>query len=1499
MYLMKKCKKIVFALIILTFYCSIVESQIFINEFSASNTSMLEDKEFEDFSDWVELINVGDTAINLKGYFLTDNLSTPNKWQIQADLIIEPDSFALIWADGLDTELHASFKLSASGEEIGLFSPELFRLDSIIYLEQRSDISFGRSPNGGSNWGFYQNPTPLAANTTTAYDDFTNSIPMFSKKGGFYTTSLEVVLSTDLGGDIRYTVDGSEPMSTSPIYIAPIPVTETTIIRARIYNPGFIAGPIITHSFFVNDDSVDKKLPVVSISTAPENFWDPKIGIYVQDFKPSWEVPVNVEFFENNGSDRAEFNQQAGVKVNGLNSYVLPQKMLGVYFKKLYGENKLEYPLLTQRNRSTYKSFALRASGSDWSRTLFRDMLGQESTMLNMDIDIMGFRPAILYVNGRYMGINNIREKVDDDYIEKSYNMSGGSFDLVENETLAEAGDLESYNNLLALLNTDLSQDSNFTAVTNVVDIENYTDYIIAEIAIANTSIMHNVMAWKPKDGGKWRWILMDLDRGFSSTSTSLIDYYLGQSSLRLKEMFTNPSYQAYFGKRLNTQLYTSFHPDRMSDLIDARSKAIEAEVPSHVARWEGTSSSYGNAIPSVDYWNSQVKRLKTFTVARRDALLADLKNYGFDSTAILALSSLPTNAGSLLIDSLKVPRTPWCGTYISNLEVNLTAVAKPGFNFAGWTSSTSETLIAKESEWKYLDSGADLDSSWIKESFDDSSWASGFGELGYGDGRETTVVGYGSDASNKYLTTYFRKNFTIEASDNEVSKIVIGFQHDDGGIVYINGKEAARSNMDYDVVTFDTPASDKRSGADEATYVSFDVDGSYVKEGINTVAVEVHQDAINSSDMSFDLELISFKRNKGLYLSTDPNYTFNFNADVEITANYTSTGACTIPSEIITDLTLTKECSPYLAQGDIIVSDSATLTIEAGVEIWMPENATIFINGIVNAQGSAEEGIKVTNNPAFSEGKWGILSFRNTPKASSLSYVTLENASTGPDIMTEKAAISAFYADLVLDHITIENVFASPILAKYSDVTLTNSYIHSRVTGDCINVKYGKARVENCEFVGNDQVDSDAIDYDEITNGIIRNCNISGFYGSNSDAIDIGENACNIIIDSVSVFNITDKGVSVGQQSSSVITNSLFVNCSMGVAAKDSSWANINKCIFYSNQEAVACYEKNLGHAGGNAIISNSIISNSSTLPVSVDGKSTMLLKNSFTDDSLVINGVSNIIGNPLFENPTLFDFSLKQGSSAINSGVINGVPTNMGTDLKLRSVEPSVMISQFFVNADGLQLPEFITLYNPSEKSIDISNYAITKGVTLTIPQGTILQSHKQLVIINDSALAGTMFSNEQVLRWEEGHLSNNGESIQLENQYGIIIDYFVYGLKKCWPAEGFVGTGVMELKSTDIDNHFADSWKVTPLSTVLGTSSATTNIDMELYPNPTPNVVTIKSFTKADATANLFSITGVLLESANLNTNGACTIDMSGYETGIYLVKVGASTQRLVVL
>ena len=338
-------------------------SQIFINEFLASNTGSVIDPDYKESADWLELYNGGTSTENIGGYYLTDNFNDKIKWQIPDGTSIDPGGFLVIWADGYNTGLHTSFNISASGEELAIFTASGVLIDSISFGAQEPNISMGRKIDGGLEWGFSLKPTPGTENSNEHFNGVTKNVPQFSVLGGIFKAPVYVEITNTFGGEIRYTIDGSEPTENSPIVIEPIQIDKTTIIRSRIYQTGKVPGRIVTQSYFIDSDNKIGSLPVVSIATNPENFWDPDKGIYVQDFKPEWEVPINIELFENDGSDRAGFNLAAGTKVNGLYSWQLPQKMLGVYFRKEYGEGKLDYPLLFDQETEFVQFFCFACFG--------------------------------------------------------------------------------------------------------------------------------------------------------------------------------------------------------------------------------------------------------------------------------------------------------------------------------------------------------------------------------------------------------------------------------------------------------------------------------------------------------------------------------------------------------------------------------------------------------------------------------------------------------------------------------------------------------------------------------------------------------------------------------------------------------------------------------------------------------------------------------------------------------------------------------------------------------------------------------------------------------------------------------------------------------------------------------------------------------------------------------------------------------------------------------
>ena len=175
--------------------------------------------------------------------------------------------------------------------------------------------------------------------------------------------------------------------------------------------------------------------------------------------------------------------------------------------------------------------------------------------------------------------------------------------------------------------------------------------------------------------------------------------------------------------------------------------------------------------------------------------------------------------------------------------------------------AANSVPLIAAGSEWKYLDDGSDQGSLWTEAAFDDSGWASGSAQLGYGDGDESTVVSYGPDSGNKYPTTYFRKTVNI-SSANDVIQLVARIMRDDGAVVYVNGTEVLRTNMPDGAITATTYAGSAIGGAAESTFYQYYLLTDTLVDGDNVIAVEVHQGDAGSSDLSFDMALTAVVSN-------------------------------------------------------------------------------------------------------------------------------------------------------------------------------------------------------------------------------------------------------------------------------------------------------------------------------------------------------------------------------------------------------------------------------------------------------------------------------------------------------------------------------------------------------------------------------------------------------------------------------------------------------------
>jgi len=1466
----------------------------------ASNTGASVDPDYDQSADWIEIYNAGSSSVQLNGYYITDNLSDKTKWQIKNNATIQAGQYLIIWADGNNAGLHTNFKLSATGEELGIVSPSGDMIDSIVFGNQEPNISMGRKTDGNSQWVFFTEPTPNQPNNTPSYDGIVKNEPTFSIPGGIFYNTITVALKTLYGGDVRYTLDGSEPDEQSPIAKNPLNITKNTVVRARIYKTGQLLGPVITNTYFIDLNNELTDLPIVSISTDPINLWDQVKGIYVvHSTKPDWEIPINIELFEKDGRDKAAFNLPAGAKSTGLYSWQLPEKMLGISFRKEYGASKLEYPLIFDKQRKVYDTFSLRASGSDWGNTMFRDGMIQTSAVENTNLDISGFRACVVYINGEYMGIHNIREKIDEDYIVGNYGLKPGTFDMIEEVDAGiniETGDNIANTHFLSLSAKDLSNQSNYDAVAAEMDIEDFTDMVCAEVYSGNSSIGHNLMKWKQKDTGKWKWILMDFDRGFGNVYSQMISFYINESGWPFRDLMKNQEYKRQFGKKLADLLFTTFNSDRMISRIEAHKKTIEAEMPNHVNRWEGThgtgnySSIYG--ISSVDYWLSEVDKLKTFAQDRPNVILNDLTNYGFQSPIDVSVTTFPAKAGNLTFNGLKIPVDVCLGGYPNGEEIKLVAEAKAGYKFKNWaiTSTIDSIFIAKEQVWKYSDTGTDLGTSWKNADFNDSAWKSGQAELGYGDDDEKTIISYGNSSSNKYITSYFRKNFSL-TNKQYLSDLTLLLKCDDGAVVYLNGNEIQRYNMPAGIIGFSTTASTATSN--ESDFNTYSIDKEYLITGNNVIAVEVHQNSATSTDVSFDLELSAKITGLGQIVSTNKEYVVTPKTGLNISAVFESDGKCILPDEISETMTLNKACSPYVASSDVNITSTGKLIIPPGVEIWMSEGASIYSAGAISAKGTQSEPIIFRGNPESSNKEWGFISISNVGDTSLFSNVIIEDASRG-ERPREVAAITAYNSKVKFDSIHFDHILANPIATQFCNVSLTNSQLHSDVVGDLINVTRGKGYIANCEFIGNNQPDNDAIDFNGGADGVVKNCVIRDFFGINSDAIDMGEKATNITIDGIYVHDITDKGVSVGQWSKVNIKNSLFTNCNMGAGIKDSSYASIDHCTFYGVGTPVETYEKNVGRAGGNVKVTNSILSNAYEASYLCDQYSTIDISYSSSDNDRLPDGKHNIFGNPYFENPTFFDFSLLTNSSCIGSA-LNG---NMGSGLTDTGIEPEILISEIAyyteLGADDL---EFVGLYNPGNSRVDLSGYKFVSGFTFTFPDGSSIGPKEKVYVTSNTASSFWDGRGAILFKWESGRLADEGEDIQLTNEVTTMIDEVEYNNKAPWPVPT-KSSEAISLIRYDVDNHFGEYWKLLSIDEMVSSRSISNNKPFTVYPNPSTGVFTISGLKSDSQNFEILNLQGELIKKGAANSN-LTTIDLSGQKNGMYLIRSGADYGKVLLI
>lgn len=609
--------------------------------------------------------------------------------------------------------LHTSFKLAQDGDSLFLISPGGSLLSQRGYAFVLPDNSYGCQADGSLAQRFFRTPTPNASNNSAQGFSQYAEDPVFSPDGGFHQAPLVLNLSSaTAGAEIRYTTDGSPPKSNSNLYSGPLSVDSTMVIRARTYHPTYLEGNILTRTFFINDSS-SARLPVISLSVEPSLLFDPVTGAYVKgpnaeasipffgaNFWQEIEIPAHIEYYDK--QRQRGFEQSVGIEIYGNYSRSFPQKSMKIIARDAYGDGSFSYQLFGSKDIHSFKQFILRNAGTDWNSAHMRDALVHSLVQTDTDCDVMAYQPAVVYLNGQYWGLYNIREKINKHYLNDNHDIDKDSVDLLQYNGLVMEGSNERFIEAgLYVLANDMSQASAFEVADSLFDLNNLADYFAVETWTNNWDwLTNNVRYWRDqRPGGKWRYILWDLDNGlggpwsytFNSLDTNLNKVY-DYTSLLFSHLLANTDYRNYFIDRYADLLNTTFTSQHFNTFLQGVRDTIDAEMPRHFARWGNGFNRPEWGIPGFgsysDWKNYQLHELEFFAGNRQITARNHLQEtFGLTAQVPVTLNVVPAGAGEIKINTIKISEFPWAGIYFDPVPISITAIPKPGYTFGFWQS--------------------------------------------------------------------------------------------------------------------------------------------------------------------------------------------------------------------------------------------------------------------------------------------------------------------------------------------------------------------------------------------------------------------------------------------------------------------------------------------------------------------------------------------------------------------------------------------------------------------------------------------------------------------------------------------------------------------------------------------------------------------------------------------------------------------------------------------
>jgi hypothetical protein len=605
------------------------------------------------------------------------------------------------WFIADEGQLHTSFKLKHSGETLYFSDPGGMIVDTFLIPYSDLDHSFCRIPDGSQQWCVSNTPSPEESNNSSVCFSGYTQQPVFDPAPGFYPQGTMVTISAaGTGSEIHYTTNGNIPAISDPVFIQPFYLDSTAVIRARCFSSdGLLPGKTAT-STFIRENRFE--MPVISISTDSSNLWDYYTGIYVlgpnaepwfphfgANFWQDWEKDCHVEYFE--PQQMRAFDLDAGLSIHGGWTRGLDQKSFLIETHSYYDSSSIHYRLFSEKPIIDFEGIVLSNSGNDWMNTHIRDALMQRS-MGHSKTDYTAYQPSVVYLNGEYWGIYNIRERNNKDFIESNHGIPADSLDIIVNDGEVPEGTADAFWQMVNFITThDLSVADNFNIASSYWNLENLADYFIAETYFVNNDWIgdwtNNIKLYRQrKQGSKWNYILWDLDFGLGLNSS----YFENKLAVAMsppvptphaeifRRFLQNPEFRHYFINRYADLINTTFNYSSMQSILLDMQYGIDSEIPFAWQRWfgyDGTNEWLGN----LGYVTQFILNRKTY------ALQYINSTFDLQGQQMIKLSIEPGNAGTIKINTIYPPSLPWLGVYFKGNPVTITAVPAPGYQFLYW----------------------------------------------------------------------------------------------------------------------------------------------------------------------------------------------------------------------------------------------------------------------------------------------------------------------------------------------------------------------------------------------------------------------------------------------------------------------------------------------------------------------------------------------------------------------------------------------------------------------------------------------------------------------------------------------------------------------------------------------------------------------------------------------------------------------------------------------